>query len=333
MMLTLQCRSCFFLGRIPLELRYQIYEYTVDAKAIFDIGYDCNVYQDKDREGFRECGMPWESNVVNPACLSYKVSTFTPLLLVCKQVSNEVQYILRALPNPNYWMSDITSAITAPELRRLILDGTPFGGLWERSRFEITIGPSVAMDFLTSFPRSLRYQVRSLVFRRRSLNLARASNNSCFGWQKKSTGHSQCALFLRKKLLGLREIAIWVPAPGYFPMAHYPDSAPLEMVKLLREGIVDVVRFLYADGDPSILTRCKWLRRARFPDKSETSSEGTGESGQLIVATLEELLDADTGKPLKQTAESPFNVYPDANMVVALRRKPAEPREERHVIC
>ena len=326
MILTLPYHSCYFLDRIPLELRFQIYSCSITPRAVFNIGYaQTNVDREKDQAVFRNSGMSWESNVVNPACLSYKLSNFTPLLLVCKQVSYEVQSLLRTSPAPNHWLSGIKPSTKAPEDQRAIIESAAFEELWERSRFELTIGPSMAMDLITCFPRTFRNRVRSLVFGPRSLNLFRAANKSLFGWRKNHTGHSDCAQFLRGQLLGIREIAIWVPVPWYFPMAHYPDSAPLEMVDLLRDGTVDVVRFLYADSEPSILTSCKWLRRVHFSDNPEASSEGPRETKRQLVATIEELLDADTGKPLKQTAETPFNVYPGANMVVALRRTPGRP--------
>ena len=40
-----------------------------------------------------------------------------------------------------------------------------------------------------------------------------------------------------------------------------------------------------------------------------------------LVATVEEVLDTETGKPLTQTTESPFNIWPDGKTVIALRRE------------
>ncbi|EMR70254.1 hypothetical protein UCREL1_2711 [Eutypa lata UCREL1] len=224
--------------------------------------------------------------------LGYKISSFTPLLLVSKQVSREVQHISRAI-NAD-WHALIKRSIRRARFVRPV--SPRFLDLCARSRFDIGLESEEAMHFLGKIPSAVRQQIRSLVITSSNLFCDDAGNREA--WSPTPMPYTE---LLRRKFTALREIAIFLPEPGSHEVDFYAGYAPHAIGELLQDGVVDVVRFL---EDPY-----GWALGDNDSDD------------RRFDATIEELLDAETGKPLKQTCESPFNVWPEAKTVIALRRR------------
>ena len=198
------------------------------------------------------------------------------------------------------------------------------------------------MDFFLRFPKPLRDRVPSIVLRPRALLIDDEGTDRAWMWDKyinpdewgcgdsdemddwndsKSRSISEHSIFVKSLCMGfsaLREIAMWVPELDYPEPRDYAYSAPNEMGQLLREGYVDVVRFLYRESNPNLRGKRSWLKITLSPNKALPNKKLRNDP---LVVTVEEPFDVETGQPPKQTTESPFNVWPEAKTVIALRRQ------------
>lgn len=307
-----ECAST--LLRLPVHLRRRICEHAIDTRAVFYFSSpdDDEYLQAKLLEGICFPSADCDTLSFREPLLGYKLSSFTPLLLVCKQVSREVQGIIKHRNAVSHAL--ITESI---EYAQFVEPFDPeFLDLCARSRLDIGLESEEAMPFLEKMPKPIRQRIQSLVIT--------ASNLYCDDWgnrkawsmkdiNKKSTPYTD---LLRRKFPGLQEIAVFVPGSSG-EEDWYADSAPLAIGGMLQDGLVKVVRFLYRQSDPSILDYCTRIERAQ--SGIWLAADNLVEN--RLIATIEELLDAKTGKPLKQTCESPFNRWPEANTVVALRKR------------
>lgn len=273
--------------------------------------------------------------------LGYKFSAFTPLHLVSKQVSKEVQ---EEADITNSRLHDLLLFNTAVDnLFCDVAEDSFFLELCSRSRLEINAPAEDVMDFVFRIPKPLRDRVPSIVLRPSALLIDDEGTDLAWQWGKyiyntnewewnhsdemddwngsKSRSISEHSIFVKSLCMGfaaLREIAIWLPELDYPEPGDYAYSAPNEMGQLLREGYVDIVRFLYRESNPNLRVECSWLKMTLSPDKSLSIKELRNDP---LVVTVEEPFDVETGQPPKQTTESPFNVLPEAKTVIALRRQ------------
>lgn len=327
-----ECSS--LIARLPIKLRYRIYENAIDTRGVFYFASPDDEESDDDESNDDESNEDYQEalqvELLKGICfpslgdgeipfreplLGYKISSFTPLLLVSKQVSREVQHISRAI-NAD-WHALIKRSIRRARFVRPV--SPRFLDLCARSRFDIGLESEEAMHFLGKIPSAVRQQIRSLVITSSNLFCDDAGNREA--WSPTPMPYTE---LLRRKFTALREIAIFLPEPGSHEVDFYAGYAPHAIGELLQDGVVDLVRFLYRKSDPSLLDHCSKLRHTQFFHKEDPYGWALGDTDsddRRFDATIEELLDAETGKPLKQTCESPFNVWPEAKTVIALRRR------------
>jgi hypothetical protein len=174
-----------------------------------------------------------------PTVLGFKLVTTTPLLLVSKDISTEVQDFLR-LYQPNRWHSMIESTI---HLHRIVSPCPDFLDICSRSRFVFDDGSPSALWFLHNMPECMKPCVRDVVITKSCLAGGRDNIDA---WdQYGGTDSCQFIRVLQNGCTSLKTIAVEVPSgfTGTRPPYVY-TSATGCILRLLHDKAVNSVRLL-----------------------------------------------------------------------------------------
>ncbi|CAJ2500909.1 Uu.00g037620.m01.CDS01 [Anthostomella pinea] len=262
--------SSFPFLQLPIELRDQIYALAVEPKAPFthidkdELDEACpqmrypyldeyavnkndeRVWGHRDEYSWCAVGLgntasfPHTTRDIATDVLGYRLSTFTPLLLVSTAVSCEVKQVVRRLTPRLHLLirqSIRGEVIEQPVHSRMV-------ELWSNSRLELSSNAISSMSFLRRLPDAIRAHTHSLVIGRNNLYLhvetCAPAWRGCPGdFSGKWTPFS---LLLHHGLPALHEVALYVPPDHSYTSYCY---AWREMSQMLADGRIDVLRLLY----------------------------------------------------------------------------------------
>lgn len=186
----------------------------------------------------------FEEGPVYLPTLAFRVSTFSPLLLVSKQVSSEVSHWIHS--------SGFQSSIHAT-IRRCVFGDTldpsqdpGFVQLFKNSRLILSFTAKESISFLKRIPTEIRGHIESVVF---TLHATKFDDYPTgLAWSKKKTErHSDYVEALQKSLPNLREIAMQMPLTGADD-DYFCTTARNEVADLLFDGIIDTLRLVYKEA-------------------------------------------------------------------------------------
>ncbi|CAJ2510405.1 Uu.00g051080.m01.CDS01 [Anthostomella pinea] len=129
--------------------------------------------------------------------------------------------------------------------------------------FVFNLSSQESASFLRRIPDAVRQRIRSVVLTAGVFVMDERGNQVAWSKQRNSQSTPFAAL-LRRALPRLSEIAIHVPATSHEKQWH-SARAPIEVRRMLEEGVVDVVRFLYSTSVPNIMKNCVHLGAVNRP--------------------------------------------------------------------
>jgi hypothetical protein len=157
---------------------------------------------------------------------------------------------------------DLDSLFKLTVYRNTILDPSPgFLDICSRSRFILAGGNGIvaSLHFLAKLPQKMRPHIRDIAILRD--NLWEANTHNRVAWEPKwvhGKGRTRVTDFLRHAL-NLDALALYVPTIG--EERHYCEYAPEAVCKMLADGTINVVRFIYQCSlGASPRNSCSFLR-------------------------------------------------------------------------
>ncbi|KAJ6490150.1 hypothetical protein DFH09DRAFT_374938 [Mycena vulgaris] len=174
--------------------------------------------------------------------LAYKLLwTFTPLLLVSRQVYEEAKDLPRKIEARmhNLVRQSIQGDVFVQPPQSMFLD------LCARSRFELGTEAAGSMSFLRRIADPVRPHIQSLIISPGNLFADDGPTREAWSKYIDRVSYTPFTALLRRALPALREIAVWVPDPDNDALEWYCQWAPREICQLLAEGVIDTAHFLY----------------------------------------------------------------------------------------
>lgn len=176
--------------------------------------------------------------------LGYQVSTYSPLLLVNKQLSIEVSGWLRR--------SGLQRSVHAT-IRQCVFGDTlvpsrdpGFIPVVGHSKLVLSLTADYSISFLQRMPRDVRRHLHSVILVGETTQWNDGPTR--LAWSKKKTErHAAYTLALRNLLPNLRDVGIYIPRSGLERDTFCP-YAPVELADMLSEGLIDTVRLLYRES-------------------------------------------------------------------------------------
>lgn len=187
------------------------------------------------------------------AILTFKIGVPTPLLLISRAISAEItKYVERVTP----------SVAASIQTHRCVAPSLLFQDQWSRSRLVLGHFCGFNLWFLNNVPPSLASNLHDLVI---ESSMMAADDEPCRAiWhQRDGEGKSFIMNFLSERFPSMESISISVPAT-IEQMEWYMGNAPGQILQLLQEGRVDVVRF-FSTGAVHKCDADDWLRREVGP--------------------------------------------------------------------
>ncbi|CAN8103901.1 unnamed protein product [Discula destructiva] len=181
--------------------------------------------------------------------LGYRISTFSPLLVVSKQVSSELSAWIAS--------SGLQSSLHAT-VRRCVAGDTvtpsrdhDFSPLVEHSRLVVSASFEETSSFLQRLPHDVRSRIHSVALGRFATLVD--DNTTRLAWYKRKTErYAAYVEALRHLLPNLCEIALQVPISGW-QRDMFCTATATELADMLLDGMVDSVRFLYEESHGAAL--------------------------------------------------------------------------------
>lgn len=297
------CAETFPFMNFPQELRNEVYRHAVEPWVLFThTTYDRVRSEDDspDSECLKGLRLPqppikdclgssnepiprWlahnlhQAFLRDPRVLGYKISTYSPLLLLNKEISSEFRDWLRRVAKPGKstrkmlrrsiqgdWFCHTGGEPAVLQDRDAPIDPDVLRIIGRCSRLEFDLNVASTGRFLNHLPDSVSCRIQSVVLRAGCL----------LGFEN---GYMHCSFprtytpfgdFLSRRLPYLHEIAVFVPVYGHeAPDLEFVDpdvgTAVRQLADLLANGIIDNLRFLYVHSWPSILLECWWIKMAQ----------------------------------------------------------------------
>ncbi|KAF2431714.1 hypothetical protein EJ08DRAFT_648690 [Tothia fuscella] len=222
---------------IPQELRDLIYDHTVQTHASFTFSYVLD----------RPHPSQW-SSTSGEHSVTYRLSAYTPLLLVCKQITAEIKTCLETATSVAH--TTIRSSFHGRNTTKH--PSQSFLSLCASSRFVLGCGSKFAHTLLNKSLASLRPAIRSVVIFGAALVLGEIGNKEMW------FSHTHWTPFTRDLLWlpALTEVAMTVRSDDWFC-----NGAPSQLLNILELGGVQKVRFLYEAANKDQDT-CEFLGEA-----------------------------------------------------------------------
>lgn len=253
---------------LPRHIRSRIYSYAVEPFVVFmlaqrehfmethpakleDTGTAGFCLPSRDKQHKDKHDSSWDPDFSEfeegPVCsptLGFRVSIYSPLLLVSKQVSGEVSDWQQS--------SSLRSSVHAT-IRPCVFGDTLYPSqdpgflrLFENSRLVLSYTARGSISFLRRIPTEIRSHIRSVVLTRHATMFEDGPTR--LAWSKRKTErYSDYTLTLHESLPNLREIAIHLPIKGH-ETDFFCTSAQQEVADMLFDGMIDTLRLLYKEA-------------------------------------------------------------------------------------
>lgn len=177
--------------------------------------------------------------------LGYRVSTYSPLLLVNRQISTEVRAWIDSSGLPSSVHGTVRKCIAGDTVDPS--NDPDFLLLVESSRLVLSMLAEPSLSFLQRLPSQVRSAIHSVVFHR--LATLFDDGPTRLAWSKKKTErYAAYTEALRRSLPNLRDVAVQIPISG-FERDMFCASAATELADMLLDGMVDTMRLLYDESD------------------------------------------------------------------------------------